>query len=43
MDFRVAGKSEPVTFDELATACAQQLPGIGLKRRTKWLQYIFDL
>lgn len=43
VEFRVAGKDEPVTFDELAAACAQQLPGVVLERRTKWLQYTFDL
>jgi hypothetical protein len=43
VEFRVAGKNEPVTFDELAAACAQQLPGVVLERRTKWLQYTFDL
>jgi hypothetical protein len=43
VEFRVAGKNEPVTFDELVAACAQQLPGVVLERRTKWLQYTFDL
>ena len=27
----------------LAAACAEQLPGVVLERRTKWLQYKFDL
>lgn len=43
VDFRVSGKNEPVTFDQLAAACAEQLPGVVLERRTKWLQYTFDL
>ncbi|KWT67024.1 hypothetical protein APY03_7132 [Variovorax sp. WDL1] len=41
--FRVSGKSTPVTFEELAAACREQLPGVELERRTKWLQYTFDL
>ncbi|CAN7774356.1 hypothetical protein LJR290_007705 [Variovorax sp. LjRoot290] len=43
VDFRVSGKSEPITFEELAAVCAEQLPGVVLERRTKWLQYTFDL
>jgi hypothetical protein len=43
VDFRVSGKDAPITFDELAAACAEQLPGVELERRTKWLQYTFDL
>lgn len=43
VDFRVRGKDAAVTFAELAAACAQQLPGVVLERRTKWLQRTFDL
>ncbi|CAN7392091.1 hypothetical protein [Variovorax sp. LjRoot178] len=43
VDFRVSGKATPVTFEELAAACREQLPGVVLERRTKWLQYTFDL
>ncbi|MDN8616529.1 hypothetical protein [Variovorax ginsengisoli] len=43
VDFRVSGKSTAVTFEELAAACHEQLPGVVLERRTKWLQYTFDL
>jgi hypothetical protein len=43
VDFRVSGKTTAVTFEELATACREQLPGVELERRTKWLQYTFDL
>lgn len=43
VDFRVSGKCGAITFDELAAACAEQLPGVVLERRTKWLQYTFDL
>ena len=43
VDFRVSGKASAVTFDELAAACREQLPGVVLERRTKWLQYTFDL
>jgi hypothetical protein len=43
VDFRVSGKAAPVTFEELASACREQLPGVVLERRTKWLQYTFDL
>lgn len=43
VDFRVRGRNSPVTFCELVAACAQQLPGVVLERRTKWLQRTFDL
>ncbi|WP_143694705.1 hypothetical protein, partial [Variovorax sp. JS1663] len=43
VDFLVSGKASAVTFDELAAACREQLPGVVLERRTKWLQYTFDL
>lgn len=43
VDFRVSGKAAAVTFEELAAACHEQLPGVVLERRTKWLQYTFDL
>ena len=43
VDFRVSGKTTAVTFAELAAACHEQLPGVVLERRTKWLQYTFDL
>ena len=43
VDFRVSGKTTAVTFEELAAACHEQLPGVELERRTKWLQYTFDL
>lgn len=43
VDFRVSGKTAAVTFEELAAACRDQLPGVVLERRTKWLQYTFDL
>jgi len=43
VEFLVSGKDRPITFEELAAACAEQLPGVVLERRTKWLQYTFDL
>lgn len=43
VDFHVSGKATAVTFEELAAACQEQLPGVVLERRTKWLQYTFDL
>lgn len=43
VDFRVSGKDTPITFEELAAACRVQLPRVVLERRTKWLQYTFDL
>lgn len=43
VDFRVSGKTTAVSFEELAAARHEQLPGVVLERRTKWLQYTFDL
>ncbi|VTU44909.1 hypothetical protein [Variovorax sp. RA8] len=43
VDFRVSGKASAVTFEELEAACREQLPGVVLEHRTKWLQYTFDL